>query len=280
MTLQVDEISKRYDPPSWLLRPVVRSASNVAVEALRGVTFEVLPGEVVGLIGPNGAGKTTLLKIVSTLLLPSSGRVMVDGIDAVRRARQARERLGLVLTEDRSTYWRLDGRANLEFFGVLGGLPPQVARRRADEMLERLGLSGRDRRVMGYSSGMRSALGIARAILTEPSVIVLDEPTRSLDPIASVEVGALLREQAAEGRSVLFSSHRMDEVVDYCDRVLVLVDGTLRHVGPANLGDDGEAVRHLRDLLMPERSGLDRPRRRWSTGGTGSGAAVPDPGAA
>jgi ABC-2 type transport system ATP-binding protein len=252
MTLRVEGIGKQYLPPPWYLRPVVRAASNEPVDALRDVSFSVDSGEVVGLIGPNGAGKTTLLKIVSTLLVPTAGSVVLDGIDAVADPERARARLGLLLTEDRSTYWRLSGRRNLEFFGVLAGLKPDVARARADELLVRMGLAERDRRVMGYSSGMRSALGIARAIIAEPSLIVLDEPTRSLDPLAAVQVGRMLREQAAAGRSVLLSSHRMDEVASVCDRVILIFDGSIRYCGPADVGGQGDAARNLLELLTRE----------------------------
>jgi ABC-2 type transport system ATP-binding protein len=256
MSLELTGVSKQYAAASWYLRPIVRVASSTTVDALHDVGFTVAPGEIVGLVGPNGAGKTTLLKIITTLLEPSAGTVLLDGIDVVKSPRVARERMGLVLTGDRATYWRLDGRQNLEFFGTLAGLTPADARRRATELLERLGLAGRDRRVMGYSSGMRAALNVARAIMAEPSLLVLDEPSRSLDPLASVTVGQLLREQAAAGQSVLLSSHRMDEVTAWCDRVVVLIDGTVRHIGPAGGGDRENAARDLLAILERE---VNRP---------------------
>ncbi len=245
-------VGKQYMRAPWYLRPFVRVASTKTVDALHDVTFDVRPGEIVGLVGPNGAGKTTLLKIIGTLLEPSAGSVMIDGVDVLADPRQARARLGLVLNSERATYWRLDGRQNLEFFGVLAGLALPEARRRATDLLERLGLADRDRRVMGYSSGMRAALNVARAVMAEPSLIVLDEPTRSLDPIASVTVGKMMREQADAGRSVLLSSHRMDEVATWCDRVVVLIDGSVRHVGPIGDGDFELAARELLELLERE----------------------------
>lgn len=256
MTLEIAGVGKRYQPPPRLLRPVMRVASAGTVDALRDVSFSVGDGEIVGLVGPNGAGKTTLIKIISTLLTPSTGAVLVDGADVVRRPDEARHRLGLVLTDDRTAYWRLDGRRNLEFFGVMAGLVPSEARRRAGELLDTLGLAQRDKRVMGYSSGMRSALNIARAVMAEPAVIVLDEPTRSLDPLASANVGELLRTEAARGRSVLLSSHRMDEVASLCDRVVVLVGGEVRHIGPAGSAAEGDDLaagpRRLLEMLERE----------------------------
>ena len=254
MSLELLGVGKRYMPAPRYLRPVVRVASSKPVDALHDVSFSVAPGEIVGLVGPNGAGKTTLLRIISTLLEPSTGTVSIDGFDVTREPRKARERLGLVLTGDRATYWRLSGRENLEFFGILAGLTPADARRRAGELLERLGLANRDRRVMGYSSGMRAALNVARAIMREPSLVVLDEPTSSLDPIASANVGRILREQANDGRSVLLSSHRMDEVASWCDRVVVLIDGGVRHVGPMDDSDHIQATRELLELLERETS--------------------------
>jgi ABC-2 type transport system ATP-binding protein len=251
VTLRVEGLGKRYPLPPRLLRPIMRVAARDEVDALRDVTFDVAPGEIVGLVGPNGAGKTTLIKMIATLLEPTTGRVVLDGVDVVDDPVRARRRMGLVLTDDRSLYWRLDGRQNLEVFGVLAGLPPAAARVRAGELLEQLGLAHRDKRVMGYSSGMRSALNIARAVLARPSLVVLDEPTRSLDPVASVEVAELLRREAAQGRSVLLSSHRLDEVASVCDRVVVIVDGRVRHVGPPG-GADTTAGAHLLELITRE----------------------------
>jgi ABC-2 type transport system ATP-binding protein len=252
VSLQLEGVGKQYMRAPWYLRPFVRTASTTMVDALRDVTFDVAPGEIVGLVGPNGAGKTTLLKIISTLLEPTTGSVTIDGVDVIAEPRQAREKIGLVLNGERATYWRLDGRQNLEFFGVLAGLPLPDARLRATELLERLGLADRDRRVMGYSSGMRAALNVARAVMAEPALIILDEPTRSLDPLASVKVGKLLREQADTGRSVLLSSHRMDEVATWCDRVVVLIDGSVRHVGPIGTGDFHKAAGELLEILERE----------------------------
>jgi ABC-2 type transport system ATP-binding protein len=254
VSLEVVDVGKRYLPPRRLLRLVARVASDEPVDAVRDVSFGVAPGEIVGLVGPNGAGKTTLLKIIATLLEPSTGTVLVNGFDTVRSAHDARSRLGLVLTDDRATYWRLTGRQNLEFFGVLAGLTRSAARQRADELLAHVGLADRDKRVMGYSSGMRSALNLARAVMTEPAVLVLDEPTRSLDPLASAATCDLLREQAKKGSAVLLSSHRIDEVAALCDRVVVLLAGSVRYVGPPDPDERGDAAVRLFEMLADDRS--------------------------
>jgi ABC-2 type transport system ATP-binding protein len=213
----------------------------------------VEPGEVVGLVGPNGAGKTTLIKIIGTLLEPTSGRATVSGFDVVTQAMQVRERIGVVLADERGLYWRLSGRANLELFGVLNGLTRADARTRAETLLDLVDLADRDKLVFGYSSGMRTRLNLARALLTNPAVLVLDEPTRSLDPIAAVWVGELLRRLANEGHAVLMASHRLDEVVSMCDRAVVLLGGEVRHVGTVrDLDIDGQGATRLIEMLAAD----------------------------
>jgi ABC-2 type transport system ATP-binding protein len=251
--LRAEGLSKRYSPPSPWLRPLVRTATKNAVDALCDVSFTVGRGEILGLVGPNGAGKTTLIKILGTLLEPTAGRVTFDNLDLVAQAREARRRLALVLPDERGLYWRLNGRQNLEFFGVLNGMPRAVARARAEELLCRLGLPD-DKLVFGYSSGMRARLSLARGLLGDPSLLLLDEPTRSMDSVVSAELIRLLRELAWEGRSILLSSHRLDEIASCCDSVLVLVDGDTRYLGPLREldADDTGAQKALAVLLERE----------------------------
>ncbi len=229
--LRVESVGKVFPRPTGLQRLLIRTASPEAVEALRGVDLVVDPGEVVGLVGPNGAGKTTLLRIISTLLDATAGRVTVDGYDTATHAAEVRSRIGLVLADDRSLYWRLTGRQNLEFFARMVGLGRADARRRAGELLERVGLAHRDKLVFGYSSGMRSRLSIARALLASPPLLVFDEATRALDPIAQSEIAELIAELRAAGAAILMSSHRMDEIETACDRLTVIVHGQVRYAG-------------------------------------------------
>ena len=229
--LKIDGVSKTFPPAAGLLRLLMRTASDTPVVALSDVSFSVAPGEVVGLVGPNGAGKSTLFRIVATLLEPSAGSVSVDGFDSATDPAEIRRRIGLVLEGARGVYGRLSGLDNLEFFGVMAGLDRAAARRRGAELLELFGLAGRDRRVFGYSSGMRVRLALARALMVDPPFLLLDEPTRSLDPKASGEVLGLVRELAAAGRAVLFATHRLDEVRAVCDRAVVLTGGRVRFDG-------------------------------------------------
>ncbi|MGI9029400.1 MAG: ABC transporter ATP-binding protein [Ilumatobacteraceae bacterium] len=182
--LQVESVGKIFPRPSGLQRLLIKTAAAEPVEALRDVELHVERGEVVGLVGPNGAGKTTLLRIIATLLDPTTGYVRIDGSDTVVNPSAVRSRIGLVLADDRALYWRLDGRQNLEFFARMAGLPRPEAVQRSAELLERVGLAHRDKLVFGYSSGMRARLSIARALLGRPPMLVLDEATRALDPLA------------------------------------------------------------------------------------------------
>ena len=225
--LEVEHVSKRFEPPSKLLRLLSRVASPEPVQALTDISLSVAPGEVVGLVGANGAGKTTLLHIVAGLLEPSSGSVRVDGLDAGSNPIEAKRRIGLVIADDRGFYWRLTGRENLVLFGVLAGLMREHARERAEELMREADLARRDRMVFGYSTGMITRLHVARALMADPPLLLLDELTRSLDPLVSLEVGRLVRRLADEGHAVLLSSHDLDEVVTICDRVVVMNEGVV-----------------------------------------------------
>ena len=151
--------------------------------AVDGVSFAVRPGEIFGLLGPNGAGKTTTIRMLSTLLEPTGGTATIAGYDIVRQATQVRQSLGAVLTGERSIYWKLTGRENLEYFAALYHLPPAVAKRQIAELLDRLELANKaDEYVERYSSGRKQRLAIAKALLANPPVLLLDEPTVGLDP--------------------------------------------------------------------------------------------------
>jgi ABC-2 type transport system ATP-binding protein len=205
------------------------------VEAVRGVDLAVRRGELFGLLGPNGAGKTTTIKMLNTLLVPSAGRARVMGFDVVRQAREVRRRIGYVFGGDRGLYDRLSALDNLRYFAELYGVARREQRRRIGELLERVGLAGREReRVEGYSRGMRQRLHIARGLLHEPEVLFLDEPSIGVDPVAARELRALIGELAAGGTTVLLTTHYMAEAEELCGRIAVITDGRIQALGTAD----------------------------------------------
>ena len=205
------------------------SKSFGSVSALRGIDLTVSRGEIVALLGPNGAGKTTLLRILGTTVLPDAGQASVVGYDVVSEAGAVRRRIGLMLGDERSWYWRLSGRENLEFFAILQGLSRRRARLRGAELLDDVGLTeAAERRFDGYSSGMRARLSLARALITNPPVLLLDEPSRNLDPSAAADFRATLQQFANQrGTAVLLATHNLHEAAAVAGRVVGLVRGRL-----------------------------------------------------
>lgn len=253
--LEVRDVTKVYEPPRGLLRLVLRAASSEPVRALAGITFDAKPGEIIGIVGPNGAGKSTLIRAIANLVTPTAGRVTINDDDVTAQSATHRD-IGLLLGDERALYWRLTGRQNLEFFGAMAGLDATTARTRAAELLGEADLAHRDRLVFGYSAGMRVQLGLARAVMHDPALLILDEPTRSLDPLASSELLQRLRGRADDGGTILLSSHRLEEVEELCDRVLVIIEGEQRYWGSTDelrTATAGPAAA-LRSLLADEAS--------------------------
>jgi ABC-2 type transport system ATP-binding protein len=207
------------------------------VEAVRGISFAVERGELYGLLGPNGAGKTTTIKMLITLLLPTSGQARVLGHDVVDEAREVRKKIGYVFGGDRGLYERLSALDNLRYFAELYGVSGREQRRRIDEVLELVGLKGREKeRVEGYSRGMRQRLHIARGILHDPQVVFLDEPTIGVDPVGARELRQTIAELVRGGKTVLLTTHYMFEADTLCDRIAVIAKGQIVGEGtPAQL---------------------------------------------
>jgi len=205
-----------------------------SVRALSDVSCEVRAGEFFGLLGENGAGKTTLFKILATLVTPDSGSAIVGGHDVLKAPSRVREVLAPVIADERSLHWRLSGRENMRLFAALHGLRSAQATRRIEELLALVNLvDAADRLVSGYSSGMKQRLLVARTLLARPSVLLLDEPTRSLDPISARSFRQFLRADVAlaQGCTVLLATHNAEEAFELCDRVGVLHRGRLVATG-------------------------------------------------
>lgn len=232
------DASQSVDLPLLAARGLVKRFG--AVTALAGVDLDLGVGELVGLLGPNGAGKSTLLRILGTNLIPDGGEVDVEGRDIIKHAQAARTLVGLVLGEERSFYWRLTGRQNLEFFGALQGLRRTAATARAQHLLAQFDLaSAADRPVSGYSSGMRARLSLCRGLLATPRVLLLDEPSKSLDPIAARSFRDTIQGLVAEqGIAALFATHDLHEAAALAGRIVVLVGGEIVQVVQRGAGPD------------------------------------------
>jgi len=196
--------------------------------AVEDVSFAVQRGELFGLLGPNGAGKTTTVKMLTTLLLPTAGTARVLGLDVRQQAAEVRRRIGFAFSGGRGLYTRLTGIQNLQYFAELYSLEAAVTRRRIPEMLELVGLAGRgDDRVETYSSGMAQRLHLARAMLHDPEVLFLDEPTVGIDPIGARELRQTIRSLISLGKTVLLTTHYMAEAEELCQRIGILKQGRI-----------------------------------------------------
>jgi ABC-2 type transport system ATP-binding protein len=216
--------------------------------ALNNVSFAAAPAEVVALLGPNGSGKTTTLKLISTMLLPDGGCVRVDGFDAQREAGKVRRQVGIAVATERSFFARLSARENLEFFATLDEVPRRERVQRIKEVLRDTGLEEQtDTLVMKFSSGMYQRLGIARALVKRPDVLLLDEPTRSLDAGSMAHFWTTIRALALQQTTILLATHNFAEAAAVADRVLVLHRGEL--VADRSVADE-ESAETLRDFYF------------------------------
>ncbi len=209
--IRVESLKKSYGP----------------IEALRGVSFEVGTGEIVGLLGPNGAGKSTAIKILTGYMHPDEGDVFIDELDVLTQPREVQARIGY-LSENTPLYPNLSVQAYLRLMANLRGIPPEDQLELISEAIYAAGLvSFRTRRIGQLSKGLRQRVGIAQAILHKPKVIILDEPTIGLDPTQIVEIRHLIKRLAAQS-TILFSSHILAEVEAVCDRVIILINGKVK----------------------------------------------------
>ena len=202
--------------------------------ALKDINIRVNKGELFGLLGPNGAGKTTLIKILSGLILPNQGNAYVSGYDLARDGKQARRVVGYVVSEERSFYWRLTGRQNLKFFAILNNLSSSEAKYRIDEVIALIGLDdAADRIFKDYSSGMKQKLAIARGLITHPQILLMDEPTKSLDPLAALNLRRLIKEKIVgeDKKTVFLATHNLSEAEELCHRIAIINHGKVNACG-------------------------------------------------
>ena len=229
--IAVENVTMRFPIPKryreWVLAPLRRRRVSTA---LSNANLEVQTGDRIAVMGPNGAGKTTLLKLIAGALLPTEGKVLVNGHSTLEQSAAARRSVGFVFNEERSFFWRLTGVQNLEFFGALDNLYGKQLRERINHVLELVGLTeAGDRAVYTYSSGMKQRLAIARVLIAEPDVLILDEPTRALDPVACDQLVELILSTIHRNsrKTLLIATHRPEEASLLCNKVLVVGGGNI-----------------------------------------------------
>jgi ABC-2 type transport system ATP-binding protein len=223
--IELRRVGKQFASPRGLF-----AGDAAPVVALRDVDLAVARGEALGIAGPNGAGKTTLLKLVAALIHPSSGEVRIDGRETVAHGASIRPHIGFVPAQERPLYGRLTLRENLRFFAAIKGLDRGRAERRIDELTGRVGLDGfLDRRANTVSSGYLQRCAIARALLAEPDVLLMDEPTRSLDEATAASVRDFVRREHVRrlGRALIVATHQARDLGEMCDRVVEIEDGRI-----------------------------------------------------
>lgn len=208
--------------------PFGKKEPKAMFTAVSGVDLQIQRGEIFGLLGPNGAGKSTTIRMLCTLLEPTSGTARVNGFDTVKQANDVRRSLGTLLAGERSIYWKLSGRENLEYFAALYHIPSAVAKKRVDELIERMEIKDRaDELVEKYSTGMRQRIAIAKALLARPPILLLDEPTLGLDPQAARRLRELIAELKQEGHTILLTTHYMEEADQLSDRIGIIDTGKI-----------------------------------------------------
>lgn len=241
--IEVDRLQRIYRTTVGVFRRSIKE-----VTAVEDVSFCVAAGELFGLLGPNGAGKTTTVKMLTTLLIPTTGTARVMGHDVVKGAKEVQKRIGFIFGGERGLYWRLSGVDNLRYFASLYHVDPDVAKKRIPYLLDLVGLRGRgDERVEGYSRGMKQRLHVARTLLHDPEVLFLDEPTIGLDPVGAREFRQVIRNLQSEHKTILLTTHYMFEADQLCQRI-----GVINHGRIVALDTPENLKRHVSDLSVIE----------------------------
>lgn len=224
--IEVDKLRKEFiTKKNGLFQKNKKKETFVAVD---NVSFNVYKGEIFGFLGPNGAGKTTTIKMISTLLKPTSGTILVNKINAVEKPMEVLKDLGTVLAGERSIYWKLTGRENLEYFASMHGMTRNEAKKKIDYLLDRFSLSKRaDETVEKYSTGMKQRIALAKALIADPKILILDEPTSGLDPQSALNLRELILEIKQEGKTVLLTTHYMEEADFLSDRIAIIDHGNI-----------------------------------------------------
>ncbi|MCK4994628.1 MAG: ABC transporter ATP-binding protein [Candidatus Omnitrophica bacterium] len=229
--IELKNVSKSFYPPLAWRKILSFNFKNTPVCALENINLS-LPGKsIIGVLGTNGAGKTTLLKIISTLILPDTGTVKINKYSTEHDDQKIKSIIGLVTTEERDFYWRLNGRQNLDFFSTMYGLNKKQAEGRINKLFKVFGVDYQDKRFDSYSTGMKRKFSLIRALLHNPGILLFDEPTKSLDYNTSLELLKYITILKQQGKTILFATHNITEAEQICDRFLVLNRGRILGFG-------------------------------------------------
>ena len=240
--VEVNNIKREYTTRDFFGR--VKSVNT----ALKGISFNIKEGELFGVIGLNGAGKTTTIKILSTLLTQTSGEAFVLGLDVRKEIYEIRKRIGIVFGGERGLYNRVTAVENLRYFAGLYGVSSTVSKQRIPELIEMVGLKGRENeKVEKYSRGMKQRLHIAKALINDPEMVFLDEPTIGLDPAGSRDIRDMIRDMKKEGKTILLTTHYMFEADELCQRIAVISKGNI-----VALDKPSELKKQVKDVTLVE----------------------------
>lgn len=232
--IEAYNLKKRFIKEKGLIEFVLHPFRKEVITALDSISLRVKKGEICGLLGPNGAGKTTLIKILSTLILPDFGKVFINGYDIIKEEEYAKDSIGLIHHNERSFFWRLTGRQNLEFFAAIYGMKRKNIKEEVNKVLEIVGLKDKAHiRFDSYSTGMRRKMSIARGLLTNPSILFVDEPSNGLDPVSAMKVRKFLKEELVEKlkKTILIATHDLKEAESICDEIVILDKGKIKIQG-------------------------------------------------
>lgn len=232
--IQISHLSKYFRQPKSLFDLMKKPFKKTAlVTVLSNINLTINKGEIFALLGPNGAGKTTLIKTLCALILPDQGKITVSGYDLLKQERLAKTKIGLAVGEERSLYWRLTGRQNLQFFGAMYNIPKIKLNNKIKELNSILEIDDLDKLFENYSAGMKNRIGLARCLINDPEIIFMDEPTKSLDPGAANKFRIFIKETLVKklAKTVFFATHQIDEAAELAERIAIISQGRIKAQG-------------------------------------------------
>ena len=240
--IETHDLTKKFALQKGFIDFFMHPFSKNEIMAVESVSIKIGKGELFGILGPNGAGKTTLIKLLCTLILPTAGTAYVNGYNVIEDSEKVRKSIGFITADERSFYWRLTGRQNLNFFASLHNFYSYDARKKVDALLSIVGLKNRaDDRFLSYSAGMKQRMAIARGLLNDPEVVFMDEPTKGLDPRTAQNLRGFIKERIVkeQGKTVFLSTHHLGEAEQLCDRIAIIDEGEIEVIGsPEELKSD------------------------------------------